>query len=79
MCEYCKAPGKEIKLHRQETDSNITECFIHIASDGAALFLRQQFVVGFTDDYKQEIKQLNDYVYADIEYCPMCGRKLNHD
>ena len=76
MCEYCAEPSKEIRLHRQKTDSNITECFIHTASDGAALFLRQQFVVGFTDDLKQVIKNLNDYVYADINYCPMRGRKL---
>ena len=60
MCKYCEEPTKNIRLHRQATDSNVSECFIHKAADGAAIFLRDS----------------NEYVYIDIEYCPFCGRKL---
>ena len=74
MCKYCEEPTKNIRLHRQDTDSNISECFIHKASDGTAIFMRESFVVKLSD--KLEISQDNDYVYMDIEYCPFCGRKL---
>ena len=74
MCKYCEEPTKNIRLHRQDTDSNISECFIHKASDGAAIFMRESFVVKLSD--KLEISQDNDYVYMDIEYCPFCGMKL---
>lgn len=37
MCEYCRG-GKQIRLHRQRTDSNITDCFIKKCNDGAAMF-----------------------------------------
>lgn len=75
MCEYCEEPTRNIKLHRQDTDSNIVECFIHKESDGAALFMRQDLVAKLSDR-KLNVKQMNDYVYADINYCPFCGRKL---
>ena len=74
MCKYCEEPTKEIHLHRKNTNSNIPECFIHKASDGAAIFLRGSFIVKLSD--KLEVSQDNDYVYMDIEYCPFCGRKL---
>lgn len=74
MCKYCEEPTKEIRLQRKNTDSNISECFIHKASDGAAIFMRESFVVKLSD--KLEISQDNDYVYMDIEYCPFCGMKL---
>ena len=74
MCKYCEEPTKNIRLHKQDTDSNISDCFIHKASDGAAIFMRESFVVKLSD--KLEISQDNDYVYMDIEYCPFCGMKL---
>ena len=79
MCEFCKAPTKSLKLHRQETDSNIVECFIHGASDGYALFLRQDMKTYIDDDMKPKIKQGNEYVYLDINFCPICGRDLRRD
>lgn len=75
MCEYCEEPTRNIKLHRQDTDSNIVECFIHKESDGAALFIRQNLVVDISGR-QLNIKQMNDYVYVDINYCPFCGKKL---
>ena len=74
MCKHCEEPTKNIRLHRQDTDSNISECFIHKASDGAAIFIRESFVLKLNDKF--EICQDNDYVYIDINYCPFCGRKL---
>lgn len=79
MCAYCEEPTKNIEFHRQKSDSNITECFIHTASDGAALFLRQDFVLKLTNDCKPIITQTPDLVYANIRYCPMCGRKLKDE
>ena len=79
MCEFCEAPTKSLKLHRQETDSNIVECFIHGASDGYALFLRQDMKTYIDDDMKPKIKQGNEYVYLDINFCPICGRDLRRD
>ena len=79
MCEFCKAPTKILKLHRQETDSNIVECFIHGASDGYALFLRQDMKAYIDDDMKPKIKQGNEYVYLDINFCPICGRDLRSE
>lgn len=75
MCEYCEEPTRNIKLHRHDTDSNIMECFIHKASDGAALFIRQDLVAKFAD-HKLNVKQMNEYVYVGINYCMFCGRKL---
>lgn len=75
MCRYCEEPTRNIKLHRQDTDSNIVECFIHKASNGAALFIRQAWVVKL-EDHKLNVKQMNEYVYAGINYCPFCGREL---
>lgn len=75
MCKYCEEPTRNIKFHRQDTDSNIVECFIHKASDGAALFIRQDLVAKL-EDCKINVKQMNKYVYAGINYCPFCGRKL---
>lgn len=75
MCEYCRG-GKQIRLHRQRTDSNITDCFIKKCNDGAAMFLRESAVLKLDDGGKLHIKQDNDFVYTDINYCPMCGRKL---
>lgn len=79
MCEFCKAPTKSLKWHRQETDSNIVECFIHGASDGYALFLRQDIKTYIDDDMKPKIKQGNEYVYLDINFCPICGRDLRSE
>ena len=76
MCEYCKEPTKTIKWHRQDTDTNIAECFIHGASDGYAMFLRQGLKTDITDDFKLKINQMNEYAYIDINYCPFCGKKL---
>ena len=75
MCRYCEEPTRNIKFHRQDTDSNIVECFIHKASDSAALFIRQALVVKL-EDHELNVKQMNEYVYADINYCPFCGREL---
>lgn len=75
MCKYCEETTRNIKLHRQDTDSNIVECFIHKASDGAALFIRQNFVADISGR-QLNIKQMNEYVYVDINYCPFCGKKL---
>lgn len=75
MCEYCGEPTRNIRLHRQDTNSNITECFIHKASNGAALFIRQNFVADISGR-QLNIKQMNEYVYVDINYCPFCGREL---
>lgn len=76
MCEFCEEPTKSLKFHRQETDSNIVESFIHGASDGYALFLRQDLKASIGEDFKPKVKQGNKYVYLDINYCPICGRKL---
>lgn len=48
---------------------------MHKSDDGAALFLRQDLVtkIGVS---KLDVKQNNEYVYVDINYCPFCGRKL---
>lgn len=75
MCQFCEEPTKDIKLHRQETDSNISECFIHKCDDGAALFLRESLVVHLKDK-GLKISQDNEMIYMDIKYCPFCGRKL---
>lgn len=75
MCEYCRG-GKQIRLHRQRIDSNITDCFIKKCSDGAAMFLRESAVIKLDDKRRPHIKWDNDLVYMDINYCPMCGRKL---
>lgn len=75
MCKFCEEPTKNINFHRQETDSNICECYIHKCNDGAALFLRESMVVNLTDE-ELKIKQENELVYIDIKYCPFCGRKL---
>lgn len=74
MCKYCEEPTKNIRLHKQDTDSNISDCFIHKANDGAALFLRQSFIVKPIDNFR--IAQDNEFVYIDIKYCPFCGKKL---
>lgn len=79
MCEFCVSPTKSLKLHRQETDSNIVECYIHGASDGYALFLRQDLRVWIDDDRNPRIQQGNEYVYLDINYCPICGRDLRSE
>lgn len=76
MCEYCKEPTKSIKWNRQYTDTNISECFIHGASDGYAMFLRQGLKASITDDLKVKISQNNEYAYINIKYCPFCGQKL---
>ena len=75
MCEYCRG-GKQIKFHRQDTDSNIVDCFIENCSDGSAIFLRESGVFKMDGYGRPYIKQDNDLVYMDINYCPMCGRKL---
>lgn len=77
MCEFCKEPTKSIKWHRQDTDTNISECFIHGASDGYAMFLRQGLKASIADDLKVKISQNNEYAYINIKYCPFCGRKLS--
>ena len=77
MCEFCEEPTKSIKWHRQDTDTNIAECFIHGASDGHVMFLRQGLKVTITGDLKTKISQLNEYAYIDINFCPFCGRKLS--
>lgn len=76
MCKFCETPTENIKWHRQNTDTNIVECFIHGTSDGYAIFLRQGLKVTITDDLKTKISQLNEYAYIDINFCPFCGRKL---
>lgn len=75
MCQYCEEPTRNIKLHRQDTDTNIIECFIHKCNDGAALFMKQNFVTRIINN-KIGIRQMNEYAYMDIYYCPFCGRKL---
>ena len=76
MCKFCEMPTKELKFHRQETDTNITECFIHKASDGYSIMLRQGMKVSFTDRFGVKINQDNQYAYLEINFCPICGRKL---
>lgn len=51
MCEFCER-GEEIKFYRQDTDTNISECFIHGGSDGHALFLRQNPKIDITNELK---------------------------
>ena len=75
MCEYCEK-GKRLELHRRQTDSNITDCFIQTFDDGSAIFLRECAVLKFGDDGKPYIEQDNDLVYMDINFCPICGRKV---
>ena len=79
MCEYCVEPTKDFSFVRQSRESNIRECFIHVASDGAALFLRQDYAVKAGKDGKLIINHIPDLIYANIKYCPMCGRKLEVD
>ena len=75
MCDYCKK-GKPLKLNRKE-ETNITEFFITTCSDGAAVFIRQpKFEIVGTDIH---IKQLTQYAYVDINYCPICGRELRKE
>lgn len=76
MRKFCEEPTKTIKWHRQDTDANISECFIHGASDGYAMFLRQGLKVNITDDLKSKISQHNKYAYIDINYCLFCGNEL---
>lgn len=76
MCEFCEEPTKNLMPHRQFTDSNITEMFLHGENDGYALFIRQSPVVHIGEDAEMTLSQINDYVYLDIKYCPICGRKL---
>lgn len=75
MCEYCRG-GKPINLHRQDTDSNIVDCFIKNCGDGSAIFFHESGVFKMDEYGRTYIKQDNDLVYMDINYCPMCGRKL---
>lgn len=75
MCEYCRG-GKQIRLHRQRIDSNITDCFIGNCADGSAIFFRESAVIKLDDKGRPHIKWDNDLIYVDINYCPMCGRKL---
>lgn len=77
MCEYCNEPTKNIKLHRQRTDTNIVECYIHGLCNGYAIFLRQDLKINITSDLKVKISQLNKLAYIDINFCPFCGRKLS--
>ena len=79
MCEYCEEPTKDITFFRQDGESNIKECFVHVAKDGAALFIRQNYTVKFDGDGNPKINHLTDLIYANIKYCPMCGRKLEVD
>ena len=76
MCKYCEEPTKDISFVRQSKESNIKECFIHVASDGAALYLRQKYTVKFDSNGTPKINHLTDLIYTDINFCPMCGRKL---
>ncbi len=76
MCEYCEEPTKSIKWNRQETDTNISECYIHKAADGYAMFLRQGLKVDIGEDLKMKISQTHKCAYLNIKYCLMCGRKL---
>lgn len=76
MCEYCEK-RKQIPLHRRESDSNITDCYIVSADDGAAIFMRESAVLKFGGNGKPYIQQDNDLMYMDINYCPFCGRNLN--
>lgn len=75
MCVFCEEPSKNIQFNRQNSDSNIVECFMHKSADGAALFLRQDLVtkIGVS---KLDVKQNNEYVYVKINYCPFCEKKL---
>ena len=75
MCEFCGS-GKQIKLYGQDTDSNITDCFIGNCADGSVIFFRESAVIKLDDKGRPHIKWDNDLVYMDINYCPMCGRKL---
>lgn len=76
MCKFCEEPTKTIKWHRRDTDANIADCFIHGASAGYAMFLRQGLKTDITDDLKAKISQHNKYAYIDINYCPFCGNEL---
>lgn len=72
MCDYCEK-GKSLELNRKE-ETNIAEFFIASSSDGAAIFIRQpKFEIV---DMKVLIKQMTQYAYLDIHYCPICGREL---
>lgn len=78
MCEFCDN-RRQITLHRRETDSNITDCFIATCSDGSALFLNENAVLKFDENGKPYIEQDNSLVYMDINFCPICGKKLGDE
>lgn len=78
MCEFC-TNRRQITLHRRETDSNITDCFITTCSDGSALFLHENAVLKFDENGRPYIEQDNSLVYMDINFCPICGRKLDNE
>ena len=60
MCEYCQKL-KRIELHRKENLLCSYKPFIAICEDGAGLFFENP---------------IGDPAYIDINYCPICGRKL---
>ena len=79
MCEFCEQE-KNLKLHRQYTDTNIQEIYIHTAKDGAALFIRQP-MWKLEDENgvdKINVRLSTDLAYLDIKYCPLCGRELKY-
>lgn len=79
MCDYCKMPSKDLKFHRQETDTNIQECFIHEASDGYSIMLRQNITVRLTEKFGVKLDQECKYAFLEINYCPICGRDLRSE
>lgn len=72
MCET----GKPVPIHGREY-TNLSECFMMTAADGAALMLRQGLKVDTTDYCHLLIRNSEGYAYIDINYCPICGRRLD--
>jgi hypothetical protein len=62
-CPYCHEPTSIMPIHA--CSENDGECYIQTCTDGTALFLMvdRYYTIG----------------HIDIEYCPMCGRRLDDD
>lgn len=80
MCDYCEKE-KKLDLHRQFTDTNIQEIFLHTERDGAALFLRQPMwkIENENGVDKIKVRLTTDYAYLDIKFCPLCGKELKYE
>lgn len=81
MCEYCENEKFE-KRHKNELYKNFpikddyTEKYIDTNKDNTPI----QYIRKNSNKYfliTELINEDGDVISADINYCPMCGRKLN--